>query len=279
MLWVCHFVAGAQGRSDNQSLLWKISGNGMQKPSYLFGTIHMICKDDYVWTSTMQKSLGECEEICMEMDMDDPSILMEIAYAMVATDGKKLSDYFEKSDYQLVEKYFIDSMGVNINMFAAMKPVVLQTLLTTNSFTCDSSVSYEVKLSEYGKEHEIEITGLETPAEQIKLLDKIPADTLVKQLVDIAKGQDEDETDYKGMIQAYKNQDLPKLYELILQAKEEGDDMNAFIDERNIKWIDPMTDHMEQKSVFFAVGAGHLWGEQGLISLLRQNGYTVELQR
>lgn len=268
----------AQEQKGAKSLLWKISGNGIQKPSYLFGTIHIICKDDYIWTNAMSKSLKQCDEICMEMDMDDPNILTKIAYAMVETNGKKLEEYFSTSDYKLVEKYFRDSLSINIEMFATMKPIVLQTLLTTTSFSCDSSVSYEVKLSEYAKANKVEVSGLETPEEQIKLLEQIPVDSIILDLVATAKGVKNDDTIYKAMIDAYIHQDLPQLYELILKAKEEGDNMNVFLDERNQKWIDRMTEHMEQKSVFFAVGAGHLWGENGLINLLRQNGYTVQAQ-
>src|SRR5690606_11827494 len=110
-------------------------------------------------------------EVCMEVDMDDPSILMEIASGMLNKEGKKLEDYFSPEEYKLVEQYFRDSMGVSIGMFSGMKPIVLQTLLTTTASPgCDSVVSYEIKLSETAALQQKEITGLETPAEQIKLL-------------------------------------------------------------------------------------------------------------
>lgn len=260
----------------SKSLLWKISGNGMQKPSYLFGTIHIICKDDYVWTDKMKKSFDAAGEVCMEMDMDDPSILMEIASGMMNKDGKKLEEYFSPSEYKLVEQYFRDSVGVSIGMFAGMKPIVLQTLLTTTaSPDCDSAVSYEIKLSEAAAQQHKEITGLETPSEQITLLDKIPVDSIIKELVNIATRKDSSIADISTMIQAYKNQDIPELYNQIQKAKQEGDNLDAFLDERNEKWIDRMAERMDQRSVFFAVGAGHLWGPKGLINLLREQGYTV----
>lgn len=267
----------AQAKSnDDKSLLWKISGKDMQQPSYLFGTIHIVCKDKYLWTDVMKRSFESAHEVCMEMDMDDPSILMQVASAMMEENGKNLADYFTEEEYQLVEKYFKDSLGINIAMFASMKPVVLQTLLTSTSPVCDSVVSYEVKLSEAAKEQNKEITGLESPAEQIKLLDQIPADSIVQELVRIARGHTEELSDYTAMIEAYAHQDIPQLHNLILRSKEEGDNMDAFLDERNEKWIDRMADRMDQKSVFFAVGAGHLWGDKGLINLLRLQGYVVE---
>lgn len=262
--------------NDDKSLLWKISGKNMSKPSYLFGTIHMICKNQYIWTESMQHSLDSANEVCMEMDMDDPSIVMEVAAAMMNTNGKRLEDYFTEEQYQIVSTYYKDSLGVNIAMFSTMKPIVLQTLLTTNIDVCDSVISYEMKLAEAAKQKNIEITGLETPAEQIQLLDKIPVDSIISELVNIASGKGDDLTEYEAMIEAYIKQDLPTLYEMILKSKEEGDNMDAFLDERNEKWIDRMTDRMEQKAIFFAVGAGHLWGPNGIIELLREDGYTVE---
>lgn len=266
----------AQDSSNNKSLLWKISGKEMRRPSYLFGTIHIVCKSNYIWTKTMKKSFDEAQEVCMEMDMDDPSILMQVATAMVEQNGKKLEDYFTPEEYSLVEKYFRDSMDINIAMFATMKPIVLQTLLTSSAPTCDSVISYEMKLSESAKEQNKEITGLETPLEQIKLLDQIPVDSIIQELVRVAKGHSEEMSEYYDMISAYTRQDIEALHGLIMKSKEEGDNMDAFLDERNEKWIDRMTERMDQKSIFFAVGAGHLWGEKGLIRLLREQGYTVE---
>lgn len=271
---ICSNAHAQNHPADNKSLLWKISGKEMQKPSYLFGTIHLICKDEYIWTSKMKKSLESCNEVCMEMDMDDPSIIMQIASAM-QTDGKRLEDYFTDAEYLQIERYFKDSLGISIAMFSNMKPVVLQTLLTTTGITCDSTVSYEVKISETAKRLNIDITGLETPAEQIKLLDQIPTDSIVKELIEAASGKETNNGDYAAMINAYKTQDIPELHQLILKAKEQGDNLDAFLDERNERWIDRMAERMDQKSVFFAVGAGHLWGDKGLITLLREQGYTV----
>ncbi|MCB0700813.1 MAG: TraB/GumN family protein, partial [Chitinophagaceae bacterium] len=244
--------------------------------SYVFGTVHIICSDKYVWTKSMQNSFEKCDEVCFEMDMDDPSLMTKIAFGMMARDGKTLNSYFSNEDYLILKKYFIDSIGVDISAFASMKPIVLQTLLATGPVTCDSPMSYEVQLSEKAANFKKEITGLESPEEQIQLLDKIPVDSIVAEVVRIIHGEQDESGMYEDLINAYSNQNLPEVYSFILQAKEDGDDMNVFIDERNEKWIVRMVEKMEQKPTFFAVGAGHLYGEKGLISLLRQSGYTVK---
>jgi uncharacterized protein len=101
-------------------------------------------------------------------------------------------------------------------------------------------------------------------------------DSVVKELLDLAKDYSQERLEYQKLVNAYKRQDLPLLYELIEQAKAPGVDMGSFVDERNKKWIGRMEERMDQTPVFFAVGAAHLWGENGLINLLRQEGYRVE---
>lgn len=266
----------AQANTD-KSLLWRISGKQMDKPSYLFGTIHLICKNDYVWTNKMKESFDKSDELCLEMDITNPSVLMQIAEGFIDSTGKKLSDYFTPAQYRKLQAYMMDSLSIDLSVFQQMKPVVLESVFTGKAADCDSPVSYEENLATAAKnEHKI-IAGLEDPREQIAVLETIPTDSVIKDILKSISGgqQDNDNSAYNKLLAAYKKQDLPALYEMIQNSKDLQDDMGAFLDERNKKWIDRMVDKMEQKSVFFAVGAGHLWGPNGVISLLRKAGYTV----
>ena len=56
---------------NNNTLLWKISGKGLDKPSYLFGTIHMLCSDDAVLSTNMKSAIKNADEIYLEVDMDN----------------------------------------------------------------------------------------------------------------------------------------------------------------------------------------------------------------
>lgn len=273
----CTTVSQAQeNAAGSHSLLWKISSKEMRTPSYLFGTIHIICAEDYIWTNAMKKSLEATEEVCLEMDMDNPSLTMDVIQGLRDNSGKTLEDHFGKENYAKLKRYLLDSMGVNIDAFAQMKPMVLPLLFSTSEFDCDSTVSYESNLVSAASLQNKEVTGLETVKEQIDLLDRIPTDSIVSELMNVVNGTDNCTEEYSEMINAYKKQDIVKLHELILKSKEMGDDLNMFLDERNEKWIERMTERMDQHAVFFAVGAGHLWGENGLINLLRNAGYTVE---
>lgn len=270
-------MCNAQAKpKTNKSLLWRINGNGMSKSSYLFGTIHIICSDDYVWTNKMDESLKKADKVCFEMDMDDPHLMMQIASAMVDHSGKMLKDYFTAQEFEQLSQYLRDSMNTDIHYLQQMKPAVLLSMFASKSLDCANQASYETKIMEEAQKEKKEIIGLEQASEQIALLDGMPVDSVVKEVMSTINNPSDDKKEYANLVATYKQQDLPKLYELIQQSKELGDDMGDFLDVRNKKWISRMKANMNNQSVFFAVGAGHLWGENGVIQLLRKAGYQVE---
>ena len=268
-------------KSADRSLLWKISGKGLAKPSYLFGTIHQICPGDYLWTDIMNHSLNECDKVCFEMNLDDPNVMMQVATGLIDMSGKKLKDYFTPAQYERVKRYMKDSMGMDIALFEQMKPIALESMIGLKEGSCDSPTSYEETIMKTAKDHKQGILGLEEAKEQLDVLETIPVDTVIKQLIDALDNLNSNmgDTTYQQMITAYKQQDLPALYTMITQSKELGDGMDAFLDIRNKKWIPRMTEKMNKNSVFFAVGAGHLYGDNGVITLLRKEGYTVQAMK
>jgi hypothetical protein len=262
--------------TDNKSLLWRISGKHMSKPSYLFGTMHIICVTDYIWTNKMEKSLDSSDEVCFELDMDDPSVMMQVAAAMISTDGKTIKDYLTEEQYNELKKYVDDNMHMDMSVLNQMKPVALQMLFSEKVISCDTPVSYEERIMAIAKDEKKSVVGLEEAQEQIALFEKLPVDSAIQDIIRAVTSKPETDTEYEKMVLLYKKQDVPGLYHLIKRSKEAGLDMGTFLDNRNKRWIDRIVDKMDQRSVFFAVGAGHLWGEKGLITLLRKDGYTVE---
>ena len=260
----------------DKSLLWRISGKNMPKASYLFGTIHLICSDDFLWTDKMKESFGKSEKVCFEMDLDDPNVMIQASMGLIDSTGKKLRDYFTPDQYKIVENYIHDSLGLEAALFEQMKPVALLSMIGTSGVNCANPVSYEDSLMKIAQNEHKEILGLEEPKEQLDVLTSIPADTVVKQLMDAIQNNVSNDSDFQDLINAYKTQDLPRLYGLLTSSKDLGSDLGIFLDDRNKKWISRMSVKMKKSSVFFAVGAGHLYGKKGVISLLRKSGYKVE---
>jgi uncharacterized protein YbaP (TraB family) len=271
----------AQQKNDNKdkSLLWRINGKNLSRPSYLFGTIHLICAKDFLWTGKMQESFNKSDKICFEMDLDDAGAMMRASMGLMENGGKKLKEYFTDDQYRILEKYVHDSLGMDIGMFEQMKPVALLSMIGTSGVSCENAVSYEDSIMQIAQAGNKEIWGLEDPKEQLDALATLPIDTVIKQIIDAIQNNVSDEKEFNELISAYKAQDLPALYKLLNNSKELKDDLAVFLDDRNKKWIPRMTDKMNTNSVFFAVGAGHLYGPNGVIALLRKDGYTVEPEK
>jgi uncharacterized protein YbaP (TraB family) len=266
-----HFKEG-----NTKSLLWTITGNHLTKTSYLFGTIHMICAEDYLWTNNMKNSLAKSEKVCFEMDLDDPSVMIQVAAGLIDSGSKKLKDYFTPEQYLLLTDYVRDSLGLDIALFEKMKPIALQSVIGTSGLNCSNPISYEDSIMKTALQTNKEIIGLEDPGEQLAALESIPVDSVVEQLMEALKIDKKIDSEYSNLISAYKKQDLQLLYKLITTSGEMAGGLNVFLDDRNVKWIPRMTSKMNTSSVFFAVGAGHLWGEMGVISLLQKAGYTLK---
>jgi uncharacterized protein len=260
-----------------QSLLWQVSGNGLEKPSYLFGTIHIIGADDFFLGENARKKLRNAQVLVMEMDIKNINP-MAIAAKALLPDNKTIEDYLEPEDYQTLLVFFRDSIGVNETLFKAaysrMKPFFLQQM-TMLKFMGGETQSYEMYLSGMAEDLEIRMAGLETLEEQLAVLDVMSLDEQIEGMVQMIRNYADQSFNFEELLQAYKAQDINKLYELIQNSDEVKDITNTLLDERNQKWIPKLEAFFKEGSSFVAVGAGHLAGPEGVISLLRNAGYTV----
>ncbi len=263
-------------QEKNKSLLWKISGKNLSKPSYLFGTIHIICITDFIWTDAMNNSFNECEKVCFEMNLNDPNFMTESASAFFDKTGKQLKDYFIKEDYLKLKKYFKENVGIDVDLLRQLKPVALQSFLISKIPNCIKTVSYEDSLMKIAKTQKKEIIGLETVKEQIEALESISNDTIVNNLMEVINKNTNENKEYDKLFSAYKSQDLPLINSLLTQSDIEQTEIKALLNDRNTKWITRIIDKINYSSVFFAVGAAHLYGEIGVINLLKKQGYTLE---
>lgn len=273
-------AAKAEINPDNNTLLWKISGNGLAKPSYLFGTIHLLCADDAVLSDNMKKVIAEADEIYLEVDMDN---LLEMFGAMSKMKMKgdtTLRDLLTETDYDKVKKFFEEKGSMlPFSMLEKYKPILAASLLESGSLPCDQTAAMEQIIMAEAKEHDKKIKGLETLAFQAGILDSIPyklqAEQLVKYVEDADKPK-EGETELARMWKAYNEQDLKQLEELLIQSDVGINNYTELLlYRRNSNWVSKLKSLMPESSLLIAVGAGHLPGDRGVINLLRKAGYTL----
>ncbi len=274
---------------DTKSLLWEISGKDLKKPSYLYGTIHLIPKKDFFITDATKKAFDVSQKVTFEInmkEMSNPMAMMSIFTKALIPNGKKLKDFLNDEDYGLVQRKF-DSLGLPLKMLERVKPMFLSVMVGNDgeqmsmdgsSNESNKSTSYEMEFLKMGETQKKEFGGLETVEFQMGIFDSIPyqvqADMLVKTIKNGGSGNDE----LTKMVEMYKNQDIEAMCQMLKSGDESelGNYENMLLNNRNINWIPLMSKAMLEKSTFFAVGAGHLGGEKGVVSLLKKAGYTVK---
>ena len=267
---------------SRNSLLWKVTGNELDVPSYVFGTIHMIGEEDYFFTDKMQAAFDDTKAAVFEIKVDDmmnPMALMSMMDKIMMNGGKSLSDLLTEEEYELVNDHF-KKMGMPLMMLERMKPMFLSAFasadMSPSGFNSGDIKSYELELMKQAESKKKPIEGLETMDFQFSLFDSIPYEAQAKMLVDAIKMGDQGDDQFQQMVELYKSQNIEAMQSIAVEDESGLGDFEALLlTQRNENWIPKMQDMMADKATFFAVGAGHLGGEKGVIRLLEQEGYIL----
>ena len=264
------------------ALLWKIEGKDLQEASYLFGTIHMIAKEDFFLTDATKEMFKKTNQVTFEINMEemnDMGAQLSLMMNAFMKNNTTLKDLLSEEDYDIVGKHFKE-MGLPLMMLERIKPMFLSVFasgdMDMTGLGNGSMVSYEMKLMDMAKEQDKVIGGLETAEYQMSMFDSIPYTAQANMLVESIKAGDQGDDQFKNMVKLYKNQDLKAMGEMISSDAEGiANYEELLLKNRNRNWIPIMGKMMLEKPTFFAVGAGHLAGEDGVINLLRKEGYQV----
>jgi uncharacterized protein YbaP (TraB family) len=269
--------AKLKANKDDNSLLWEVSGKGLQQSSYLFGTFHLMCKDDIRFSEQLKIAVTNVDKVYMEMDMDDPAIMLGGLLMMNMKHGKKLADLYSASDYARVSAYFKDTLHMPMGLLQSTKPFFLAAMLYPKMMPCKNISGVEEELMKLAKLQKKEIKGLETMEFQAAVFDSIPYEEQAKDLLKSIDSLASYQKYFDTMITVYKTQRLTEI-EALFKDTEFGmeDHQDILLNDRNKNWVVQLKTIMKTEPVFVAVGAGHLVGKEGLISLLRKEGYTLK---
>ncbi len=266
-----------------KSLLWKIDGNGLAQPSYLYGTIHLIDSESFFWPKGTLAAIDESEDIVFEIDLDDMfdiSASMSLLTKAFMKDGKTLKDLYSAEDYKFVKEHF-EGMGLPMFMMQKLKPMFLTVFASGDvkmgeGFGAGSGTkSYEMEIYDIAQNSSKEVSGLETMEYQMSVFDSIPYQEQADMLLQTIKTSDMEDNSFKEMMAMYTNQDINKMVESMGEEEGIGGYEDILLYNRNKNWIPVMKKMMMSKKIFFAVGAGHLGGKDGVIDLLKKEGFKL----
>jgi len=264
-----------KAQDANSSLLWKVSGNGLEKPSYVYGTIHLICPDDFSMPTEIKDAFAATDITVMELDMDDPQLQSKMQTNLMNEGLANFSSQLKEEDLTLLDNYFTKNFNAGMAQLGIMKPFALYSMLITTAMDCGTPASYEGSFTEMSGKAEKEIVGLETVKFQVGVFDQIPAEEQIEWIVGLVKDTDVLKQQMADLVTAYKTKSADKLYEVVVQAPEFQDYVDVLLDQRNKNWIPKIEEIIKKQPAFIAVGAGHLASENGVIELLKAQGYEV----
>lgn len=262
--------------SAQASLLWKITSDELPQPSYLFGTIHLICEQDFFMDERIETALAESDALVKEIDLSSPEIMLRLQQLMVNTGGPYLQEYLSADQLAVIDEYFTENFGAGLAQLGVLKPLALSSMVLTAGLPCTDIKSYEMELADLADQHDLAILELESVDFQMQIFDDIPLEDQVAWLWQGIAEEQESQRAFQTMVDAYVAEDLDKLLEAMRQDPQMMEYFDVLLNERNHNWIAPIREMIHAQQVFIAVGAGHLPGEQGVIRLLEEAGYTVE---
>ena len=276
-------------------ILYRISGKGLEKPSYIVGTYHLAPASFADSIPGMKTAIEGTQQVCGELDMMDafkPENAARLMQSQMLPEGTTLSSLLTAEQLERLNKLLLEEMGSNLNdeAFAAqidkMTPAALSTTLSLSSYMKKVESFNPMELIDnyfqmLALQNGKAVKGFETVDFQMGVLFGAPLEKQVNDLMCMVDHFKDTEEMVDLITTAYFSQDLTQIEEAMEQESKidcgtTEEDEDILINNRNRNWVELMPDMMAEQPTLFVVGAGHLCGEKGVLKLLEKAGYTIE---
>ncbi|WP_178991168.1 TraB/GumN family protein [Winogradskyella schleiferi] len=267
------FTIVAFSQQKYQSLLWKITGNGLEKPSYLYGTMHVSKKVAFRLDDVFYKALEQSDCIALESDPTTwPGFNYELMLDQMAAYNNYNNDFYSNlfklthpEEMAIRGSVRMDNNAVNAYLYRK----------SSSSDNFEEETYLDMFIFQAGKKNNKKIYGLEDLAESRYLTTKAAYNANKKELDPWVQKLYAKENAYLIQENLYRDRNLDLLDSIGAGVNTEFYRENMLYI-RNENMVISLMELMPTKSVFAGVGAAHLPGEQGMINMLRKRGYKVK---
>ena len=289
---VALFAAATLG--VHAQLLYKISGKNLKSPSYIVGTYHMAPHTFVDSIPGLKNVYGEIKQVYGEVitsEMMKQENLMKMTQMMMLPEGQTLFTIYNDDEIKEIDAVVQKVMGISMEnpmvkgQLSKLTPQTLSTQLTAliamkMNPGLDMTKPIDIQLQNMAVEKGLKVGGLETIDSQMKILYDVPLEKGKKALLCFTRNYDAAVAQGEHMQKAYMNRDIKGIEDAMNEKMNNEcdpseEDMNIMLYNRNMAWIEIIPGIMETPTLF-AVGAGHLIGEKGVLSLLKKAGYDIE---
>jgi len=257
-------------------LLWEVSGEGVES-AYLFGTIHTEDPDVLQLARPVQQAFAASQAVVLEMLLDVDA-MMYSSTAMLMMDGRSLSDIVGQPLFGQISRA-MQSRGIPEAVLNRMQPWAAAVTLSMPA--PETGEVLDAMLYQNALQQGKDVYGLETVQEQLHVFESMSEADQIVLLKDAVENFSDIDAMHAELLAAYKQRDLNGLMAISEASMQQGDQRLAdefqqhLVVDRNHRMAERMRQYLQQGKAFIAVGALHLPGEEGLLNLLEQQGYTV----
>ena len=263
-------VRSSAQSSLEKSILWEIKGKNLSNPSYLLGTFHLVCVANLHVSDKILTAMDEVKQIALEVNLADRDELLSLQELMVSptTLSSQLS-IGEQEEFRLLLK---SKYGIDLETVDHLPSFFLMGILTTKDISCEVK-GFDMEIFDIGLNKNKNFIGLERFKDQIAITNQAYT---AKDILTQLREKEETEATFHDWVAAFTREDIEALYAMAVDVRALTQEMKVLLlDNRNRAWVEKMVIMMVEKPTLFAVGAGHLAGERGVIQLLRERGFTV----
>lgn len=279
---LCLFASSAtfaQGKQNRTSLLWEVSGKDLVKPSYLFGTYHLLSNAFVDTMPEVKKAYAASGVVVGELVMD--STLQGPMMEAALLKGTTLKQVLPDTVYTKTTAWFAREAGMDLEKLNGLNPLSILTFamaITQQKYypIPAGAIQLDTYFQVLAKRDGKQVIGLETIQAQIQALyGQLSLARQTHLLYDAISKDDGLKNLAAVMNRSYTSQDLNALQQLMYGTTYRQNEIEALLDDRNNHWMKQLPKLMKQNALFVAVGALHLAGKTGLVQQLREQGYTV----
>lgn len=284
LLLIALLPASAQAQNDDKTMLWTIEKDGTPV-GHLVGSIHYMTPSAYPLDSAYARAFATSDVVAFETNLDSAKAQAQTLIRRLGTypQGQTLQGGLPDSTYALLQRR-ADSLGMPLSRLRRFEPWTVSMMMSSAQMQkagYKGTSGIDVHFFERARQAQMPRVRFETPAEQFRLFDAFSAqqqerflryslqnaDRTVQMMDEMAAAWTRGDAErIEAIVQDRMQQRFPSLYQTLIV-------------ERNRLWMSSITDLLSgPRMPFIVVGAGHLLGDDGLVTLLRERGYTVRQQ-
>lgn len=260
-------------RMKKHTLLWRIEGENLPGPSYLFGTMHVRDSRMFDAVEQVKEKISACQSFAAEFNLDEAALQTPPALNFQLPQGQSLRNLIPPRRYQRLRKILLKTAHIDIDFFQNAPPFFIVNLIAERILIADMPVSLDEHLWNYAKSQGKTMHGVETFGEQMAVLEKISLNEQVKMLIDMTRNVSRYRKHLLHMAELYQKKDVQRLFKTV--KKSSRGLRKILLYRRNEVMAARIAALAKEQPTFAAIGAAHLGGGKGVIRLLKKQGLKL----